>query len=63
MATRNNGDRYELLDGCASKKAEIEETEGKELCAAALARYHTLEDEVYTQLEAEERPAQFLLPP
>lgn len=37
------------------KLKELEAAEGKERCAAALARYRALENEVYAQLETEEK--------
>ena len=37
------------------KLKELEAVEGKERCAAALVRYRALENEVYAQLEAEEK--------
>lgn len=50
-----NEDEAWHLAWVGEKLRELEATEGKERCAAALARYRALENEVYTQLEAEER--------
>ncbi len=54
LETMNEDEDWHLT-WIGEKLKELEATEGKERCAAALARYHTLEHEVYVQLEAEER--------
>lgn len=50
-----NEDEDWHLTWVGEKLKELEAVEGKERCAAALARYHALENEVYARLETEER--------
>lgn len=50
-----NEDEEWHLAWIGEKLKELEALEGKERCAAALARYRVLESEVYARLEAEEK--------
>lgn len=50
-----NEDEEWHLTWVGEKLKELETVEGKERYAAALARYRALENEVYAQLEVEER--------
>jgi rubrerythrin len=50
-----NEDEEWHLTWVGEKLKELEDAEGKGRCAAALARYRALENEVYAQLETEEK--------